>query len=100
MYTARMPFVLISFPFAEVGWAEAKCQLCGSLVYEQPENLERLQRPEDILICVACAVAMKAANPELFPTVDAQLWEGHVRNPEPAPGNRPVIDFLNRKTKR
>ena len=92
-----MAFVLISFPIPQPGWPEARCQLCDSLVHEQPENLEMVKQMDGYLICVFCAMEMKAANPELFPTVEAQLWEGHVRKPEPVPEAKPILDFLNEK---
>lgn len=92
-----MPFVLISFPIPDPSFSEAVCQLCGSTVYEQAENLARVAKEDGYLICVYCALNLKAKLPDRFPAVDAQLWEGHVRKPELVPEMKPILDFLNEK---
>lgn len=96
---ARMAVVLISFLHSWPGAVEAQCALCGEGVYEQQANLDRMEAENGWVICVACALALKTVYPGLFPTVDAQLWEGHVRAPEMTAETKPIVDLLNKKSR-
>lgn len=89
--------VLIAFLHFWPGAAEARCLLCGDTVYEQQANLDKMKAENGTVICIACAIALKARYSKLFPTVDAQLWQGHVREPQSAPEFKPLLDLLNKK---
>jgi hypothetical protein len=91
-------YVLISFPYPDPDFVEAKCSLCSAVVYEQQANLDRLDA-EDFVVCVPCAVRLKLAMPGNFPALEGQLWNGHVREPVVGRGNETIAALLNWKPK-
>jgi hypothetical protein len=52
---------------------------------------------EGWVLCVVCALKLKLENPSLFPELEGQLWEGHIRQPEPARGNEWMLKAFQKK---
>ncbi len=97
---AGMAVVLISFLHSWPDAVEAQCSICGENVYEQQANLDRVRAEDGFVVCIACALVWKLEFPALFPAVDAQLWQCHVREPQPTPETEPLLDFLNKNLRR
>lgn len=89
--------VLISFFHPCPGCVAFDCMNCGRTVYEQQQNLDRVQKMDGFVICVACALLFKAQFPEEFPLLKGQLWEGELQKAKPAAGAESILEFFNKK---
>jgi hypothetical protein len=88
--------LLVSFPHNWPGAVAARCGLCTDVVYEDQPNLDRVKSSGGLIICVPCALALKLTAPD-WPAPEAQLWQGHIRKPEPHADHQPILDLLNAK---
>jgi hypothetical protein len=87
--------IMISFFHSWPGCTEAPCMTCGATVYEQQENLDRIREMEGWVICLLCALELKQKCPE-FPGIDAQMWKGHMREPNVLPAFKKLVELLKK----
>jgi hypothetical protein len=91
--------VLISFFHLCPNCVTFDCMNCGRTVYEQQKNLDRVREMDGFVICVGCALLLKAQLPEEFPVLKGQLWQGELQKAKPAPGAESILEFFNKKGK-
>jgi hypothetical protein len=93
----KQPICLISFPHKYTGAQQVPCDLCGAPCYEDPENVTVARESKGYIVCVVCALKIKAKY-GLDLNLQGQLWHGEKRKPEPVGDlNKLLIELLERK---